>query len=443
MSSPAINETHDPGLRSWVESANRAGGDFPIQNLPYGVFRPAGGDEPGRVGVAIGDQVLDVARCRALGLLAGEAATAAAACSHDSLNALMALGPRQQSVLRAALSDLLRGEQSGGNVELATGALHALEEVEMLLPATIGDYTDFYCSLHHATNVGSMFRPDNPLMPNYKHLPVGYHGRSSSLVPSGVPVRRPCGQTKADDDAAPIFGPSRLLDYELEVGFFVGPGNTLGTRIPIAEAEDHLFGFCLVNDWSARDIQKWEYQPLGPFLGKSFQTSLSPWVVTVEALAPFRTAAFARAEDDPAPLPHLDSEANRAHGGIDMVLEVYLSTQRMRQAGEAPQRLSRGNFRDMYWTAAQMLTHHASNGCNLQPGDLMASGTVSGTSKDARGCLLELTWRGSEPIALPDGEERRFLQDGDEVILRGYCERDGAVRIGLGEVRGIIGSAED
>ncbi|MEM7353711.1 MAG: fumarylacetoacetase [Acidobacteriota bacterium] len=436
----ALNKTHDPALRSWVASANEPGSDFPIQNLPFGVFRPSDGSRAARVGVAIGDQILDVAACHELGLLSGQAAEAAAACDQPSLNALMALGAASWSALRAALSELL--SEGSSQREKASQALVAMDEAAMQMPAEVGDYTDFYCSIYHATNVGSMFRPDNPLMPNYKHLPIGYHGRSSSVVLSGASVRRPKGQTMADGAAAPVYGTSKLLDYELEVGFFVGPGNDVGEVSTVDEAEARLFGFCLVNDWSARDIQKWEYQPLGPFLAKSFLTSISPWVVTTEALAPYRLPAFERAAEDPQPLPHLDSAANRAQGGVDMQLEVYLRTPQMRQQGLEPQRLTSGNFRDMYWTAAQMLAHHCSNGCNMQPGDLLASGTVSGQAKDSRGCLLELTWRGSEPVELPGGEVRRFLQDGDEVILRGYCAKEGAARIGFGECHGLVEPAE-
>ena len=307
----------------------------------------------------------------------------------------------------------------------------------MLLPAAVGDYTDFYASIYHATNVGKLFRPDNPLLPNYKYIPIGYHGRASSLVSTGTPVRRPCGQTR-DGEADPKFGPIKALDYELEVGFFVGSANKLGEPVPIGRAEERIFGICLVNDWSARDIQAWEYQPLGPFLGKSFATSLSPWVVTMDALAPFRTPAFARAEGDPAPLPYLFDESDQEHGGLDLWLEVSLVSPRMREAGIASVVLGKCNFRDMYWTMAQMLTHHASNGCNLRSGDLLASGTVSGADKAARGCLLELTSRGKDPVALPTGEQRRFLEDGDEVIIRGFCERDGFRRIGLGSSRGTI-----
>jgi fumarylacetoacetase len=301
----------------------------------------------------------------------------------------------------------------------------------------VGDYTDFYASIFHATNVGKLFRPDNPLLPNYKYVPIGYHGRASSLVPTGTPIRRPTGQTR-DGDADPKVGPTRALDYELELGFFVSQGNRLGETIPIGKAEEHIFGICLVNDWSARDIQAWEYQPLGPFLAKSFATSLSPWVVTMEALAPFRAAAFTREQGDPAPLPYLFDQNNQEHGGLDLWLEVSLLSARMREAGAAPMLLGRSNFRDMYWTMTQMLTHHASNGCNLRSGDLLASGTVSGADKTARGCLLELTTRGKDPVTLPTGEQRKFLEDGDEVTLRGFCERDGFRRIGLGVCTGTI-----
>jgi fumarylacetoacetase len=313
-----------------------------------------------------------------------------------------------------------------------------MDEVEMLVPVEIGNFTDFYASVYHATNIGKMFRPDNPLMPNYKWVPIGYHGRASSIVISGAPIHRPVGQTKDHSADVPVFGPSRVLDYELEVGLFVGKGNEQGKPVKIGEAEDHIFGLCLVNDWSARDIQRWEYQPLGPFLSKSFATTISPWIVTMEALAPFRAPAFERPAGDPQPLPYLDSPDNRERGGFDIKLEVLISTVQMREKGIAQHRLSGSNTRDLYWTFAQMLTHHASNGCNLQAGDLIASGTVSGAAKDSQGCLIELTERGSKPVELPTGEIRRFLEDGDEVILRGYCEREGFRRIGFGECRGII-----
>jgi fumarylacetoacetase len=322
------------------------------------------------------------------------------ACASDTLNRLMALGRPRWRELRERLGQIVRDTET---------RLSPIGEVEMLCPAAIGDYTDFYASIHHATNVGSLFRPDNPLLPNYRHVPIAYHGRSSSIVVSGTPVRRPRGQLKAGE-----FGPSRSLDYELEVGFFIGPGNDLGEPIPIERAEEHIFGVCLVNDWSARDIQAWEYQPLGPFLGKSFATSISPWVVSWEALEPYRVAAVSHEEG----LPYLVGPAN---GAIDMTLEVSITSTRMRDAGMSPMRLSRGNLGDLYWTPAQFVAHHTSNGCNLRPGDLLASGTVSGPSRDSLGCLLEITKRGAEPVALPTGEARKFLEDGDEVTMRGWC----------------------
>lgn len=440
-----LNETHDPALTSWLPSAQAEGGDFPIQNLPFGVVRGRGEGEGGcgRVAVAIGDQALDVAAALDAGLLedgSGAATVAAEACRASSLNRLMALGPEHWGALRLSLSRLLRAGSAaeaaaGADPELRRRLLRSLDEVEPLLPAVVGDYTDFYASVHHATNVGKLFRPDNPLLPNYRWVPIGYHGRASSLVPSGTPVRRPSGQTRPADAPVPTVAPSRLLDYELEVGLFVGPGNDQGATIPIASAEEHIFGLCLVNDWSARDLQAWEYQPLGPFLAKSFATTVSPWVVTMEALAPFRVPAYERPEGDPRPLPYLEQAGD---GGVAITLEVWLRTPRMREAGEPAARVSRGNFRDMYWTIAQMLTHHASNGCNMRPGDLLASGTVSGAEPEARGCLLEITRRGAEPLALPGGETRAFLLDGDEVSLRGWCERPGARRIGFGECVGRV-----
>jgi fumarylacetoacetase len=346
----------------------------------------------------------------------------------------MALGREAMGALRAWLMELLSAANFRKRVE---PLLVARAGAEMLLPAQIGDYTDFYASVYHATNVGRLFRPENPLLPNYKYVPIGYHGRASSIVVSGAEIRRPSGQTKPADAAEPVFGPTRALDYELEVGFFVGAGNELGTAVPLSEAESHIFGLCLVNDWSARDVQAWEYQPLGPFLAKNFATTISPWVVTMDALRPFRVPGFGRAEGDPAPLGYLDAAQDRTRGGFDVTLEVWLRTARMRE----PVRVSRGNLRDLYWTLGQMLTHHASNGCNLQPGDLMASGTVSGATEDSLGCLLEMTRRGAQPLELSDAETRKFLEDGDEVILRGYCEREGVARIGFGECRGrVVGS---
>jgi fumarylacetoacetase len=434
-----VNETHDPVRISWVESA-QGHSEFPIQNLPYGIFRRRGSDGVPAVGVAIGDQILGIGAARAAGFLSERVAAAAQACTRPTLNELMALGPDHWSSLRYEVSALLASDSPAYRAHQNIGRriLVPVREAELLLPAEIGDYSDFYASVYHASNVGSMFRPENPLLPNYKWVPIGYHGRASSVVVSGTPVRRPRGQIKDADAEHPAFQPTRSLDYEMELGCFVGPGNPLGQPVTIDQAERHLFGVCLVNDWSARDIQSWEYQPLGPFLSKSFATTVSPWVVTMEALEPYRVPAFPRPLGDPAPLPHLDSADTRIRGGLDVTVEVYLTTARMRAAGLAPLRLSRGNARDLYWTMGQMFAHHASNGCNLRPGDLFASGTISGAAKDSRGCMLELTWRGTEPVTLPTGETRKFLEDDDEVILRASCERQGAARIGFGECRGMV-----
>jgi len=434
-----IDETHRADLRSWVDSANDPTTDFPIQNLPLGVVRRDATDTP-VAAVAIGDEVMLLDVAARLDLLVGPARDAVAATAGGALNRLMALGPNARGALRAGLVDILRHDSEAGRRARSrrSDVLVEAASVEMLVPAAIGDYSDFYASIEHAKNIGSMFRPDNPLLPNYKYVPIGYHGRASSIVVSGTGVVRPGGQTKADTDASPSFGPSRRLDYELEVGMFIGTGNSLGEPIPIAQAEDRMFGLCLVNDWSARDVQAWEYQPLGPFLAKNFGTTISPWVVTMDALEPFRVPAFRRQDGDPAPLPYLSSPANEAKGGVDIQLEVWLRSALMRESGTPAYRLSHGRFTVMYWTLAQLLTHHASNGCNLEPGDLLASGTVSGPAKESRGCLQELTWRGTEPITLPSGEQRRYLEDGDEVVLRGFCERDGFARIGFGECRGTV-----
>jgi fumarylacetoacetase len=435
---PVLDETHDPKMQSWVEAANVADADFPVQNLPFGVFQQRGAGARAKVGVAIGDRILDVHGWLGHTYLADEKLRSAAnACASDSLNPLMALGAGPRNALRQRIHSALREEAPASVRQIVSNHMTAQSDVDMLLPAVVGDYTDFYASIFHATNVGRLFRPDNPLLPNYKFIPIGYHGRASSLVPTGTPIRRPAGQTRGGE-ADPNYGLTKALDYELELGFFVSKGNALGETVAIGGAEEHIFGICLVNDWSARDIQAWEYQPLGPFLAKSFATSLSSWVVTMEALAPFRTASFARGEGDPAPLPYLFDASDREHGGLDLWLEVSLLSPRMREAGAPPVVLGRSNFRDMYWTMAQMLTHHASNGCNLRSGDLLASGTVSGSDSSARGCLLELTARGKDPVTLPTGEQRKFLEDGDEVILRGFCARDGFRRIGLGSCRGTI-----
>jgi len=433
--------TTDPTLRSWVASANRAGADFPIQNLPFGVFRRTESLEAPRVGIAIGDDILDVAACLAAGLFASaseEARSAARVCASPSLNALMERGPIARRALRAAVSALLADSTPVHLRQTAEYALVSQQQADMFLPVAIGDYTDFYASVHHATNVGSMFRPDNPLLPNYKWVPIGYHGRSSTIVVSGSAVVRPSGQRKGPNDDIPTVGPSRSLDYELELGAFVGAGNTIGSVIPLAQAEDHLFGVCILNDWSARDIQSWEYQPLGPFLAKNFASTISAWVVTTDALAPFRAPLAPRAVDDPQPLPYLDDAADRAAGGFALTMEVALQTARMREAGQAAERLTRGSTLDLYWSMAQMLAHHASGGCAMRVGDLLGSGTVSGSARESRGCLIELTWRGSEPITLSNGETRTFLEDGDEVVMTAYAEREGAVRIGLGACRGQV-----
>jgi fumarylacetoacetase len=418
-----LDGTHDPSLRSWVDTANIAGCDFPIQNLPFGRFRPAGTSEALRIGVAIGDRVLDL--------------EAAHVIDHADMNLLMAATPAERAALRASLSeDLREGSARQKHWQLA---LYAQADVEMAVPCTIGDYTDFYTGIHHATTVGKLFRPDQPLMPNYKWVPIGYHGRASSIGASGQRFRRPRGQTRAPEADAPSFGPSIKLDYELELGFFIGEGNDLGEPIAMTDAERHLFGVTLLNDWSARDLQAWEYQPLGPFLAKNFATSVSPWLVTMEALAPFRCAPFERPAGDPLPLPYLDSEANRKAGGIDITLEVWLQTAKMRAAGEPGTRLTRADTAQAaYWTAAQLVTHHTVNGCNLRPGDLLGSGTLSGPQPGQAGSLLELTLGGKNPITLPNGERRAFLEDGDTLTLRGFCERQGAVRIGLGEVSGTV-----
>jgi fumarylacetoacetase len=437
-----MDATHDPALVSWVESA-QGHPDFPIQNLPFGIFHRRDDKDdpsPARVGLAIGDFVLDLTACHDEGWFTGAADRAGTALAAPTLNPLLRLGPDTWTSVRRQASAILAADSPAyrANRRVGDHILIPLAEAELLLPAAVGDYTDFYASIHHASNVGALFRPDNPLLPNYKWVPIGYHGRASSLVPSGTPVRRPRGQVKDAKAETPTFGPSRALDYETEVGFLVGTGNVLGTAVPVAEASAHLFGLCLVNDWSARDVQSWEYQPLGPFLSKNFATTVSPWVVTLDALEPFRVPAAARPAGDPAPLPYLSDPDDQARGGFDVTVEVWLRSDRMRSEGAEPVRLSRSRAADLYWTPGQLLAHHTANGCNLQPGDLLASGTVSGPERENRGCLLELTRRGAEPITLPTGETRAFLEDGDEVVLRGYAEREGAVRIGFGECQGVV-----
>lgn len=439
----ALNATHSPDLVSWVESANQPETDFPIQNLPYCVFQTPG--NPASIGIGIGDQILNLRACGESELLNPRFASVS---QQPTLNQLMALPPTEQSQLRARIVELL-SEGSPDADKIASTALVPQSGVEFLMPCNIGDYSDFYASVYHATNVGSMFRPDNPLLPNYKHIPIGYHGRASSIVVSGTPIRRPVGQlTPTEPGAAPTRDACKLFDYELEVGCLVGQGNQLGEPVSIDDAESHMFGLTLLNDWSARDIQKWEYQPLGPFLAKSFASTISPWIVTMEALAPFRCPEFKRDAEDPRPLNYLASDSNSKFGGIDLQLEVYLLTEQMQQQGFEPQLLTRGSFTNLYWTFAQMLTHHSSNGCNLRPGDMLGSGTVSGQTRDSRGCMLELTWDGDQqnalpgsqrtPIKFPTGEERKFLADGDSVIFRGFCETSDHRRIGFGTCMGQV-----
>lgn len=420
------DETHDPARASWVESA-QGHGDFPIQNLPLGLFSP--GDQQPRIGVAIGDMILDLTACADAGLLD---ARFEAPCREPSVNALLALPGEDRRALRRRTSTLLSEATHRAAVE---PLLHRAADCALHVPARIGDYTDFYVGIHHANNVGRQFRPDNPLLPNYKYVPIGYHGRASSIRSSGVPVRRPAGQRKPPEADAPLFGPTQRLDYELELGVLIGPGNDLGTPIPIDQAADHVAGFCLLNDWSARDVQAWEYQPLGPFLAKNFHSTISPWVVTAEAMAPFHLPQPERPDGDPQPLSYLLDERNQRHGALALTLEAFLLTDRMREEGLPPFRLSSGPATSMYWTVNQIVTHHASNGCNLAPGDLLGTGTISAPTRDGFGSMLELTGGGKEPIRLPSGETRSFIEDGDEVILRARASAPGFVTIGLGECR--------
>ena len=423
-----LDDTHDPGRTSWVEGAG-PGSDFPVQNLPLGIFSEAKGLR--RPGVAIGDYILDLGA--AADLLDEQWIDD---LSQPILNAWLSRGHEAHRALRARLSEILTDERYRDDLEVH---LIGQSEVRMHVPCLIGDYTDFYVGIHHATNVGRQFRPDNPLLPNYKYVPIGYHGRASSVRSSGESVIRPSGQRKPPEAEAPEYGPSRRLDYELELGIWIGRGNDLGQPIPIGEAGDHIAGYCLLNDWSARDLQAWEYQPLGPFLAKNFLTSVSPWIVSADALAPFRSAIPPRSEGDPQPLPYLDDAADRQSGGLEIQLEVTLSTERMRKQGLAPHVLSRGAAdAAMYWSAAQIVAHHSSNGCNLQPGDLIGTGTLSTESEQGLGSLLEISLGGKQPIEVESGETRSFLEDGDEIVLRAWCEREGAARIGLGECVGRI-----
>ncbi|MBB1344747.1 fumarylacetoacetase [Pseudoalteromonas sp. SG45-2] len=430
-----INETHDINLTSWVESANVDNCDFPIQNLPFAEFRRKGSDEAFRGGVAIGDQVIDLAKLSKLNVLTGDAKTAADAASEATLNTFMGLGKQYWSALRLALSKALRAGSE--HQQALSDTLVAQSDIEFSLPCRIGDYTDFYTSIYHATAVGSLFRPDNPLLPNYKWVPIGYHGRSSSIDVSGQTFHRPKGQTKAPDAEVPSFGPCKRLDYELELGIYLGKGNALGDAIAIENAENHVFGFCVFNDWSARDLQAWEYQPLGPFLAKNFASTVSPWIVTTEALAPYRTS-WTRDENDPQPMDYLESKANRDQGAFDIQMDVRIQTQKMRSEGHNPTRVSTSSFKHSYWTVAQMVTHHTVNGCNFMPGDMLGSGTQSGPTHEEAGSLLELSRGGKEKITLSNGEQRSFLEDGDNVIMRGWCEKEGYARIGFGSVESTV-----
>lgn len=424
-----LDETHDPARASWVGSAN-GHSDFPIQNLPLGVFSAEG--TPRRIGVAIGDFILDL--------------TAAADfldedwredLAHPVLNAWLSRGPADHAALRARLSELLSDERCRDDLE---AALIGQSEATMHLPCIVGDYTDFYVGIHHATNVGRQFRPDNPLLPNYKYVPIGYHGRASSVRVSGEPVIRPHGQRKPPEAEVPVVGPSRRLDYELELGMWIGQGNRLGEPIPIDEAPQHIAGYCLLNDWSARDLQAWEYQPLGPFLAKNFLTSVSPWVVTAEALLPFRVAGMTRPAGDPEPLDYLRDDDPAP--GLGLTIEALILTEKMREQGLPPHRLSHGNAASaMYWSAAQIVTHHTVNGCNLQPGDLIGTGTLSTADDSGLGSLLEISVGGKQPVTLPSGETRSFLEDGDELILTARAEADGAVSIGFGQCTGVVWGA--
>ena len=413
-----LDDTHDPALRSWVESAHEPGCDFPIQNLPFGIFKRKGQKEPARGGVAIGDQIFDLA---ALGVRTG-----------PTLNGLAAMGRGAARKLRRELSRALSVKTR--HKKRLQKHLVPMKQAELFLPVAVGDYSDFFTGIHHATNMGRMLRPDNPLLPNYKWVPIGYHGRGSSIVVSGTALRRPRGQVKPPDAPAPVYAPTQRLDYEVELGFIAGTGNRLGAPIPVRDAMEHLFGAVLLNDWSARDVQAWEYQPLGPFLAKSFATTISPWIVTMDSLEPYRCAAFARGPDDPQLLPYLLDEDDQREGGLAIEVEMHLRTPKMK----APVRLSRGNFRDSYWTLAQIVAHQTSNGCNLQPGDLLGSGTISGTSADSLGSLMELSLAGKNPLQLGTGESRTFLEDGDEAIQRGRGAREGYATIGFGEASGRI-----
>ena len=440
------NHTHDPAAASWLPAANAVGCDFPMQNLPFAVFRRAGSYEPLRGGVAIGDQVIDLAALAASAGLSGKAREAAQLCARDALNDFLAAGPTAWQALRHALFALLEQDATPDMVSIARGCLVPMDAVQYSLPNRIGDYTDFYTSLDHARNVGMLIRPDDPVSPNFPWMPIAYHGRASSIGISGQQFHRPMGQAMPPGATTPVYGACARLDYELELGVHIGVGNPQGKPIALAQAEQHIFGICMLNDWSARDIQFWEMNPLGPFLGKNFATTISPWIVTMEALLPYRRA-WSRADGEPQPLAYLDADSNRKQGALDIQLEVALQTAQRQSIGDRPARLSRTSFKYQYWTVAQMVTHHTMGGCNLQPGDLLGSGTISGPSPDQAGAIIELGKGGTQPITLEGGsgtpEQRRFLEDGDSVIFRGWCEASGAVRIGFGECRGTVMPAQE
>ncbi|MGB7300736.1 MAG: fumarylacetoacetase [Burkholderiaceae bacterium] len=429
-----LNETHDPSVTSWIDAANHREAQFPIQNLPIGVFRRAGSQENYRGGVAIGDQVVDLTALLSAGVFTGDALAAASAASQPALNDLMSLGRPVWSALRLGLSRMLRSGSK--QQEAVTAALVPMSAVQMTVPAKIGDFTDMYTSVHHATNIGKLFRPDNPLMPNFKWLPVGYHGRASSIDVSGQRFHRPRGQIMPPGQTTPVFTECQRLDYELEIGIWVGRGNAIGEPVSLDEADDHIFGLCLLNDWSARDIQAWEYQPLGPFLAKNFASTISPWIVTMEALEPYRVA-WTRPADDPQPLAYLESGDNRRRGGLDITIESWLQTNEMTGPNDAA-KLSHSSFKHSYWTIGQMIAHHTVGGCNLQPGDLIGTGTQSGPQASEAAALIELTAGGKSPVTLPNGQTRTFLEDGDSVILKAWCALDGGPRIGFGECAGTV-----
>lgn len=430
-----LNETHDPNLASWAGHSD----DFPIQNLPIAEFRPVSSAESFRGGIAIGQNVLDLAAVAQLGLFEGLVQSALVACSKPELNEFMGMGSACWSALRLELSRALR--EGSPHEQALSSCLHPLDGIEYSLPCRIGDYTDFYTSIYHATAVGKQFRPDNPLLPNYKWIPIGYHGRSSSIDVSPQPFKRPVGQLKGPEDAEPHVAPCMRLDYELELGIYIGAGNEMGSSINMQDAESHIFGLCLFNDWSARDIQGWEYQPLGPFLAKNFASTVSPWIVSLEALAPFRLG-WQRLAGDPQPLSYLQSDENSQWGAIDIQLEAYIQSSKMADNQVPPMKLSESNFRHSYWTAAQLVAHHSMNGCNLRPGDLFGSGTQSGPLPEEAGSMLELSGAGKNPLSLPTGEERSFLVDGDTIIFKGSCRASDVARIGFGEVRGTVLPAE-